>query len=427
MLSKLLPGFYQVSLKYALFSNVFGGWIELNNPEILPAAKPKAYRLWVLWVLFFFQFAGVGVYMTYLNMYYRQDGLTGTQIGLINMATSLIGVAGTVFWGNISDRTGKNRLIIAFGAAGALITAQFVPLVHTFGAFLGLGILSSLVSSSIFTLVDSTTLVMLGERREDYGRYRLGGSIGYIITASSVGFIFDQAGMQLMFPFYGAVMGAFLVMALFLPNLPVKQSASESGAIGGMVRQPVWILFTASVFLVWVASYSAITFLGVVLQSMGANEGLIGIAVTIGAVVEIPFMAFSGNLLRRFGPEKLLVIGISLSIIRFFLLGWLRDPVWAIVINLLNGPAYVLFWTSAVNITNRLAPPGLAGTAQGVFNSTISLASVVSALLTGWLFDRLGANLFEVMAFCCVASLLCFLAGAYYRRPAVVPRVGKAG
>src|SRR5512142_2214671 len=120
-------------------------------------------------MLFFFQFAAVGVYFTFLNVYYREAGLSGTQIGILNMTTSLMGMVGVVLWVYLSDRPGQTRLLIAAGAVGTLVVAQIVPLVHTFEAFLALGLIGSLMSSSTNTLVDSTTLVMLGDRREDYG------------------------------------------------------------------------------------------------------------------------------------------------------------------------------------------------------------------------------------------------------------------
>lgn len=377
-------------------------------------------KLWVVWLLFFFQFAAIGVYFTFLNVYYRDAGLSGTQIGLINMVTALIGVVGAIVWGNLADRTGKPRLLISAGALGVLIIAQFIPLVHTFEMFLLLACLSSIMASSLGTLVDSTTLVMLGERRDDYGRYRLGGSIGYILTTSMVGFVFDRVGLWLMFPAYGLVMLMFAGTALLLPSIPVHREMRSGGEIGKLIRQPAWILFTISVFLVWIAVNASIMFLGVTLQAMGANQGLIGIAIVIGAVVEIPFMAYSGKLLRRFGPVRLLFIAMILMVFRYFLLGWMPSPEWAIAINILNGPAFVFFWNSAVTYANRLAPPSLAGTVQGMFNSTTSLAGVVSALLTGWLFDLLGPNkLFYVMAFCCLAGLILFSVGQFRSRRAV--------
>lgn len=387
----------------------------MTDQQTAPQKTPSHNRLWVVWLLYFFQFAGVGIYFTFLNIYYRDAGLTGTQIGLINMTTALIGVAGSVIWGNLADRTGQPRLIIAAGGVGALIVAQFVPLVHTFGAFLGLGCLGSLMSSSLGTLVDSTTLVMLGDRRDDYGRYRLGGSIGYIITTGSVGFLFDRLGLRLMFPAYGVVMAFFAGIALLLPVLPVRIEARSTGAVGKMIRQPAWLLFAVVIFLVWVANNATIMFLGVSLQAMGASQSLIGIAIVIGAVVEVPFMATSGSFLRRFGPVRLLLVAMVLMVLRFFLLSFIPSPAWAIPVNMLNGPAYVFFWASAVNYANRMAPAGLSGTAQGLLNSIISLAGVLSAVLTGALFDLLGPNkLFLVMSFCCLAALVIF-AGAQIR------------
>ena len=83
------------------------------------ADQPPSKRMWVAWLLFFFQFLAVGAYFIYLNVYYRQAGLSGTQIGIITMSSSIIGVVSAIAWGYLSDRTGKPRLLIAGGAIGS--------------------------------------------------------------------------------------------------------------------------------------------------------------------------------------------------------------------------------------------------------------------------------------------------------------------
>lgn len=379
----------------------------------MTAAEPQPSqpqrRLWVLWLLFFFQFAGIGVYFTYQNLYYLSAGLTGTQIGLISMMLSLVSFSSAILWGYWSDRTGHARLLIALGAVGALIVAQFVPRVHTFTGFLLLACLSSLLYTAPATLIDSTTLSILGDRRSDYGRYRISGSIGYIVTTPLAGFLFDRVGLLWMFPLYGIVMAAFAASALLLPRATVRLEQKGRSEVGKLIRQPVWLVFILVVFLCWVATNGSIMFMGVALASMGADESLIGLAVTIGAVVELPFMFFSGNLLRRYGPISLLTASMLLMIVRFSLLSWMPTPEWAIAINMLNGPAFVFFWNSAINYANETAPRGLAGTAQGILSATSSLAGVLSSLLAGWLIDRSGPQmLFFVMGCFCVAALLIF-------------------
>jgi PPP family 3-phenylpropionic acid transporter len=149
--------------------------------------------------------------------------------------------------------------------------------------------------------------------------------------------------------------------------------------------------------------------MGVVLDSMGADKGLIGIASTMGAIVEIPFMMFSPFLLRRFGAARLLLVAFSLNVVRYSLLAWMPSPGWAVPINIINGPAFVLFWNGAITLANKMAPPGMAGTAQGLLSSTMSLAGVAGALLTGVLFDRLGPHgLFTVMAVIVAVALILF-------------------
>jgi MFS transporter, PPP family, 3-phenylpropionic acid transporter len=393
--------------------------IPLSLNQASPVDSPRPKHMWPVWLLFFFQYAGVGVFFTYLNMFFRSAGLSGTQIGVINMVTALVGVASVTGWGYLSDLTGKNRYLIAIGAGGALLVAQFIPWINSFTGFLALGSLGSMLSAAPATLVDSTTLGLLGSRREDYGRYRMGGSLGYIITALSAGFIFDRVGMRWMFPIYGIIMTLFALTALRLPDAPPAPQARAKGDIAKLVRQPVWIIFTLSIFLAWIAVNASIQFMGVSLQSMGASQSLVGIAVTIGAITEVPFMLYSGPLLRRFGAVRLLLVGMSIMVVRFFLLGWMPSPEWAIPINMLNGPAFVFFWNSAITYLNKMATAATASTAQGLLNSTMSLAGVVSSLLTGWLFDQLGPNgLYTVMGFCCLGALIVFGAGTSLNRNA---------
>jgi MFS transporter, PPP family, 3-phenylpropionic acid transporter len=389
--------------------------IEQPSPQTNTSAPS---RLWVVWLLFFFQYAGIGIYFTFLNVYYREAGLTGTQIGLLNMVTASIGVAAAVVWGYLSDRTGQSRLLIAFGAGGALVVAQFVPTVDTFEAFLMLGCFASLLGSAPSTLVDSTAMALLGDRREEYGRYRLGGSFGYIITAMSAGFMLERFGLTLMFPAYGLIMAGFAGVALLLPAIAVRREARDGGTILRMVRRPKWIVFTASIFISWIAINASLMFLTVSLKAMGAGQGLIGVAVTIGAIVEIPFMFFSGRLLRRFGTVRLLMVAMALMVARFFMIGFMPAPEWAIAINMLNGPAFVFYWNSAVTHANKMAPAGLGGTAQGLLIAVISLAGVISSVLSGWLFDVLGpTEMFIVMGFFTLVALALFAVGSWIKWP----------
>lgn len=382
----------------------------------------EAFRqrpLWMTWLLYFLEFAGVGVYFTFLNVYFHQVGLNGTQIGVLNMVSAIAGMAGAVPWGLLGDRTGKVGWLLATGALGWGATLYLVGQAHSFAAYLGLGCLGGLASAAVVTLLDSTTLALLGERRADYGRYRLGGTFGFICASAFAGFLFDWGGLQMMFPMFFLIMVAFAGAALLLPALPLHHEAHAGRAVSQMIRRPAWIVLMVCAFLCWIAVNGANQFLGVAMSAMNSSKGLIGLTMMGAAVVEIPCMLQSGALLQRFGAARLLWFSMLLLILRFALFGWMPAPIWAIPINAINGPAFAFFWSSAVKYTNEMAPPALTATAQGLLNTTLGLAGVVGALLCGWLFDQFGSSgLFYLLAAGCLAAFVLFGAGLRLRQPA---------
>jgi PPP family 3-phenylpropionic acid transporter len=372
--------------------------------------------------LFFFQYAAIGIYFTFLNIYYKETGLTSTQIGLISMAASVVGMGGSFLWGYASDRTGRPNRLIAFGALGGLLVAQCNPLVRTlnlanpFWFYVLIASAATLMTSAPGTLLDSTSIAMLGDQSKDYGRYRLAGSVGYILTTITAGYVLDRAGLFWIFPGYALMMLILGLSALRLPRRTVRLASAGWAKIGEMLRRPALLLLAVTVFLLWIAYNSSIMFFGVALKSLGANNALVSYGYVIGAVVEIPFMALSGRLIQRFGPVRLLWFAILLQVIRFFLLSRMTDPAWAVAINLLNGPGFVLFYNSVLNYISRLAPPSLLATAQGFFASIASLAGILSSLISGLLLDGFGANgLFLVLSGICLAALLVFGLGTRLR------------
>lgn len=390
--------------------------------QFTPEDKTNIRPLQIVRWLFFFQFAGVGIFVSFINVYLHDTGLTGTQIGLVGMLGSLSGMLSATLWGYLSDRTGQPRVLLIIGALGSAVVSQLYPLA---GSFLGFAIIASLYgafNSASNTLVDSLALSFLGNQRENYGRYRLGGSFGYILATAISGVVFERTGLQAMFPAFFIACLAFIITALFLPPRAVQRQKAQFKSISIMIRQPVWLVLIATVFLVWLASSGSFGFLNITVKNMGGSDSLVGFVFTTMALAELPFMAFSGALIRRFGANRLLWLATILYIMRFFLYSQMGAPEWALGVSIISGPAFVLFWNSAINVANQMAPPGLAATAQGLVVSTTSLASVIGTLLSGWLFDRLGSSgLFLVLSGFGLAAFLLYSVGQIrlMRRPAV--------
>ena len=146
-----------------------------------------------------------------------------------------------------------------------------------------------------------------------------------------------------MFPAYAVVTALLLVACLRVPRLPVRLGERPAGQITQMIFRPAWLIFALCSFLIWTAASGSIAFLGVTINSMGGSDSLIGLAATTAAIAEIPFMFFSGMMMRRMGMQRMLWASMFFFTLRIGLYGFMPAPVWAVGINLINGPSYRLF------------------------------------------------------------------------------------
>ena len=385
----------------------------VQEVTLLEAQEARISRdLWITRFLYFFFYAAMGVFFAYINVYYSSIGLSGTEIGLVNTIGPLVGAFSTTLWGMVSDRWGKTRLLFSLAGLGVIVSGLLLSRMLTLYGIIPVVAVYALFNSPIIPLLDSTTLRLLGPRREEYGRTRIWGTAGFIITSSTIGWVYERTGLGAIFYALAIVMAFFVLTALGMSNQPVRPNVSPMRGMGRMVRQPSWASFAFSVLLLWLVATGAITFVSVVLRDMGGSARLIGLVWTVAAIFEAPVMFFSGPLLRRYGPARLLAVAYTGYTLRIFLYGWMPAPQWALVINLLHGLSYVPFWLGAVTYASDLAPTDLKATAQGVLMTVMNLGSVLGALLAGWMFDAYGSQgMYYRLAVISLGALGAFLLG----------------
>jgi hypothetical protein len=57
--------------------------------------------------------------------------------------------------------------------------------------------------------------------------------------------------------------------------------------------------------------------------------------------------------------------------IRFFLYSLIKNPVWVLPVELLNGLTFALAYSAATSYTAKLAPAGAEGTLQGIVGTAL--------------------------------------------------------
>jgi len=380
-----------------------------------PAQDEREQRsgLLTVRVLYFLYFGGVGAFWTFVNVYYRSLGLSGTQIGLINTLAPLTAIVAATLWGVLADRLGQPGRVLRISIPGVIVAVLALSTARPFWLIILLACLLALFNSATIPLIDNTTLRLLGERRGQYGRYRVLGSYGFILTSLTAGYLYEITGLVWIFYVYAAIMAVLVLASAGLPNEPVRLAGgSVWRGLGQMVRQPAWVMFAIASTFLWIANNGTMNFLGITVEEMGGAERLIGLVWMMSAVTEIPILLNSERLLQKFGPVRLQITAFAAFVLRGALLAVMPRPEWAVGISMLGGAAFAFFWISAVSYANDSAPSHLKSTAQALLFSLLNLAGMAGSLVSGWLYDQTGhGGLFWTMAASAAIGLGVFIYG----------------
>ena len=329
----------------------------------------------------------------------------------MNTVAPLVGALSAVLWGMANDRIGRIRLLLSITALGLVGTALALSTAGVFWQILPLAAIMSLFGSPVHSLLDATTLRLLRHQSDEYGRYRIWGTYGFIITSSLTGIFLQSMGMGWIFWLYAGSMFLFFLTVQWLPSQPPAQyGVSILKGVNVLVRNPRWLVFVVSLFLTWFAVMGGFIFVGVTMKQMGASAMLVGLASTAAAVSELPVMGKSASHIRRWGSTRLIGFGMLAFAVREGAYAVMQAPWWVVVINLMQAVTYVPLWLGAVAYSRELAPDELRSSSQGILFMVMNLSNVLGALVCGWLFDNVGARLmFAILASMCLAAFIIFV------------------
>lgn len=345
---------------------------------------------------YFLYFAAAAALIPFFVLYYQYLGFSGAQIGLLAGITPLIAMVGAPLWTNLADRTGRHRLILGLTTAGVIAVALIVP---TLNALLPVALMIALyafLGSPIVSLSDSATMSMLGDERSQYGRVRLGGTFGWAMAAPLAGLLVERNGLQMAFWGYAAFMALALVVGQRLTFDSPSAAGAPGAARGGiqtLLRNRRWVLFLAMAFMCGVGFASVNTYLFPYMQELNASASVMGLALTLATLSELPVLFYADRLLKHFGSFGLLTLGMAATGVRLLLFAAASAPAGILAFQFLNGLTFPAVWVAGVSFAYDNAPPGLSATAQGLFGAMIfGFGAAAGGLLGGILLEALGGR-----------------------------------
>eukprot|EP00057_Strongylocentrotus_purpuratus_P002083 XP_003723809.1 PREDICTED: major facilitator superfamily domain-containing protein 6 [Strongylocentrotus purpuratus] len=311
------------------------------------------------------------------------------------------------------------------------IKPQVSKMDHTDSAFLStffllliLVLFSRTFMCTTSPILHSTTMELLQQKHDDFGKQRIWGAFGWGAFSLISGILIDHyaryspknlAYFDPAFYLFLAFMLASVVFATFIV-FPLQTSVkAQCQSIPRLIRKPEILGFLVTVCILGMGFGVIGTFLFLYLQELHASHTLMGLTLTITCIAEIPFLFVSNRVIRFTGHIGALCFSLFCYTVRFLGYSLITNP-WAVIpFELLHGITYGLSWAACTSYANQNAPPGLAMTLQAVFTSVhMGFGKGLGTLLGGLVYDRFGSrNLFRASAFVVGLSGLLYL-GLYH-------------
>ena len=367
---------------------------------------PAQRNLWTLRLYYFLLIGGGGFLFPFINLFYTQQGLSGTEIGWLSTMASLVALIVAPWWGRRSDATTHPRRLLQFGLLATSLCMLALSQQTVFAWMAIIVMLDALLSINVAPLSDVVALAVTKQGRAGFGSVRLWGSLGWAVTALLGGWLIEQTGLFTMFAGY-AISGfasiallAVLKMPRWGPSATGKQTDRTEASPTPRLRQSLLQLTRDRTLLGLALALSVLLFAingirqfePVFLNQLGAGETIIGLASTIGALVELPAMLWVDRLGRRHGSGQLLRMSFLLYAV--CALSVVIAPTIPVILfsHVIDGVAYSFFAVALVLFIGEVAPDRQVTMMMAVFTVTLpSIVRMVSAPVGGWVFDVRGA------------------------------------
>lgn len=318
----------------------------------------------------FFAYSALTVLVSYLPVYFQNEGWSQSQIGWLIAIGPLAAVFAQPFWGYMSDKwkTIKKILIICL-SSGAVVSVFFFQITEFYALFI-FGFMLFIFVAPTTALGDSLTQKTAMQQGLSFGRIRMWGSLGFAFTSLVSGFFLERVGVSYLYiPFLLFTLLALSMAWLVTDAKPANKPVTIVHALQFGVKPRV-LFFLGMIFFISVGHRANDSFLGLFIVELGGAESLIGMAWFVGVVSEAVVFFLSYLWFRRFHPLFFILIAGLLYAFRWFMMAGMDDPSHVLWLQVLHGITFGGMYFSALQYISKLVPEELQATGHLLFITT---------------------------------------------------------
>lgn len=350
--------------------------------------------------------ASVGFLQPFVPLYLEASGLNRQQIGLVTGLGAGLAFLIQPLLGYLSDKFDTRRPLMSLAALLSGCAYLAYRRAHGLEAFL---LISALGINGTFYL-NAVGGVLVGRLIQGkrgggaaYTRYRVWGSVGYIVVALLAGWLLNhrvtahaglsRSALDTIFTYGPLLFLAVALLAWWVPDprrgpqepAPPSETGAQTSRLSANVRA-----FLLAYFIYQFGLYGASAYLSLFLKTLGASPLWITSVFASGVVCEVLIMTQVGHWTDRYGRRPALALAFILMPLRLLAYIPASTPLWVLMVQTLHGLNFGIMGAIAVVFINDSTPPGGHGRAQARLAGVGGLAIALGPAVCGWLVQHAG-------------------------------------
>jgi PPP family 3-phenylpropionic acid transporter len=355
-------------------------------------------------------YMGNAIYSTFIPVYLYNSGFSQPQIGTLLSLGPFVAILAQPWWGTVGDRARTKNSVLLLLIAGTGISILLFPLFISFIYLLVMICVFTFFQTSIYALSDAITLEELDkQQRWSFGTVRMGGTFGFALMSILFGLAANKH-LSSMFWVYGGVMVIAFLLVLQFPKVQGYQSGGQSIRMWSLFQHRKLTLYLSFSFILQITLGYYYAFFPIYFKEMGGDNVLLGWSMVISSLSEIPFLLFSGKLLKRIPVPGILIGAACAMALRWFLFANLQVPGWILLTQMLHGLIFIVLSVTMATYINQEVPKELKASGQ-TLNGLINLggARIIGSFVGGLASSAFGMrNVFFYSGLIVVVSIVVF-------------------
>ncbi|XP_050057858.1 major facilitator superfamily domain-containing protein 6-A-like isoform X2 [Aphis gossypii] len=394
------------------------------NEKLLPINNEKIdKKLLPMKIHFFLSVGGAAPIFPFLTTISMQRGYSSVIVGLMFTLFTIPALLIRPVIGTITDKykCRKTALILTIAMnCLALCALMFIPGTHVekeiddndviksplFWLFFSTIAIWHTSGNAEFVLENTICVALLGENIHKFGKQRVWGAVGWGTTSFLCGAVVDWFSRGQDYKNYTPGMIIALVMNILdlyvaskFEDVQNRDKETDTGDMKQVLTniRVLSFIFWVVVFgflnafvwhyLFWYMEDLSRMYHPETISYIKTLEGLTQTIQCFGG--EVPFFFLSSYILKRVDGMKVFSLMFFGFAVRFFLYSIIKNPVWVLPVEFLNGLTYALAYAAATSYSAEITPVGAEGTLQGIVaTALLGIGAPIGSFVGGFMFDR---------------------------------------